>query len=228
LKKQDNESGFGYPIGDDDADTTTNILIFKETDLKTKLVPSNMKSYNIWLNPEASKVMEGLLSGSESLLEGADVAFFLADYSGESTKFHEAYNHSEPDARVKWRVASCKEFEDMKNKGVWEVIPNDKIPEGRRFVKSKWVFQIKRNGIFIARLVACGYIQVPGINFTDTYAPVINNVSFTIILIGMMVWNRKAKIIDIETAFIHGDLEECIFMVGYQVAWKWAMVNVLS
>jgi hypothetical protein len=35
-------------------------------------------------------------------------------------------------------VAICKEFEDLKNKGVWEVIPKEKIQEGRRFIKSKW------------------------------------------------------------------------------------------
>jgi hypothetical protein len=43
-KKQDNESGFGDPIGDDDSDTITNILISKEKDLK-KLDPSKMKVY---------------------------------------------------------------------------------------------------------------------------------------------------------------------------------------
>jgi hypothetical protein len=62
--------------------------------------------------------------------------------------------------------AICKEFDDMKNKGVWEVIPKEKIPEGRRCVKNKLVLKIKRNRIFNARLVACGYSQVPGIDFT--------------------------------------------------------------
>jgi hypothetical protein len=47
---------------------------------------------------------------------------------------------------------------------------------------------------------------------TDSYASVINSVSFRIILIGMMVWNLKAKIIDTESLFPHGDLEETIFM----------------
>jgi hypothetical protein len=79
-------------------------------------------------------------------------------------------------------------------------------------VKSKWVIKIKRNGIFRSRLVACGYSQLPGINFTDSYAPVINDLSFRIILIEMMVWNLKAKIIDIETTFLHGYLEESILM----------------
>jgi hypothetical protein len=37
---------------------------------------------------------------------------------------------------------------------------------------------MKRNGIFRARLVACGYSQVPGIDFNENYASVINDVSF--------------------------------------------------
>jgi hypothetical protein len=53
----------------------------KETDLKTKLDPSNMKMYNkmkllkILFSPEASKMMENLLSGRESMVKGAYVAF---------------------------------------------------------------------------------------------------------------------------------------------------------
>jgi hypothetical protein len=47
----------------------------------------------------------------------------------------------------------------MKNKGIREVTPKEKISEGRICVKSKWVFKIKRNGIFRARLVAFGYSQ---------------------------------------------------------------------
>jgi hypothetical protein len=116
------------------------------------------------------------------MLEGTDVSFFLADNSGEPTKFHEAYNHPEPDLRVKLRKVICKDFEDMKNKGLWELIPKEKTSERRICVKSKWLFKIKRNGIFRARLVAYGYGQVPGIDFTDNYSPVVDNVSFRIIL----------------------------------------------
>ena len=82
----------------------------------------------------------------------------------------------------------------------------------RRCVKHKWVFDIKRNGTFRARLVACGYTQVPGIDFTEAYSPVINDVVFRIMIILQMVWKLKAKIIDVETAFLHGDLKEEIFM----------------
>jgi hypothetical protein len=102
----------------------------------------------------------------------------------------------------------------MKNKGVCEVIPKEKIPERRGYVKSKWEFKINRSKFFSVRLVACGYRQVPGIDFTESYAPVINDVSFRVILTEMMVWNLKAKIIDIETTLLHSDLEESIEVCG--------------
>jgi hypothetical protein len=59
--------------------------------------------------------------------------------------------------------------------------------------------------IFRAILVAYGYNQIPGIDFTERNSPLMNDVSFRIILIGMIIWNLEVKIFDIETAFFHGD-----------------------
>ena len=79
-------------------------------------------------------------------------------------------------------------------------------------MKNKWVFKIKRNGVFRARLVACGYSQVPGVDFTDFYSPVINDVTFRIIIVVMMLNKLEARIINIETAFLEGELNEEIYM----------------
>ncbi|MCP4746748.1 MAG: hypothetical protein GY874_11505, partial [Desulfobacteraceae bacterium] len=40
-------------------------------------------------------------------------------------------------------------------------------------MKSKWVFKVKRNGVFRPRLVACGYSKIPGEDFTENYSPVV-------------------------------------------------------
>jgi Reverse transcriptase (RNA-dependent DNA polymerase) len=66
--------------------------------------------------------------------------------------------------------------------------------------------------VFRARLVACGYIQVPGIDFNESFAPVINDVSFRIMLIVKLVWKLQASVIDVETAFLHGNLKEEVYM----------------
>jgi hypothetical protein len=82
-KKQDNESEFGNPIDDEDSDTTTNNIISKETDLNTKLYPSNMKFYKemkrlkIKFNPEASKVMIRKICSERSLILAPAIALFL-------------------------------------------------------------------------------------------------------------------------------------------------------
>jgi hypothetical protein len=56
--------------------------------------------------------------------------------------------------------------------------------------------QSKRNGIFRARLVACGYSQVPGIDFNESFAPFLNDVSFRIMLIANLVWDMTRTVVD--------------------------------
>jgi hypothetical protein len=126
--------------------------------------------------------------------------------------FEEAWYHDCPFQRKLWREAIMNEVDKMKLYGVYKVIKRSKIPHGRKCVKHKWVLDIKRNGIFRARLVACGYSQQPGVDFTDTYSPVINDAVFRLILIIQMVYKLVGMIIDIETAFLNGDLPEEIYM----------------
>jgi hypothetical protein len=71
----------------------------------------------------------------------------------------------------------------MDKQQVWEIIKKEDIPENIRTIKCKWIFKIKRNGAFRARLVAFAFSQIPGIDFNESFAPVINNVGFQIMLI---------------------------------------------
>jgi hypothetical protein len=60
----------------------------------------------------------------------------------------------------------------MKVKEVYEKICKSELHNGRTCIKNKWIFKIKPNGIFRARR---GYIQVPGVDFHESFAPVIND-----------------------------------------------------
>jgi hypothetical protein len=73
----------------------------------------------------------------------------------------------------------------MENKKVWGITSEEEVSKERRTIKCKW---IKRNGLFRARLVACGYCKIPGIDFNESFAPVINDVSFRIMLIAKFIW----------------------------------------
>jgi hypothetical protein len=114
--------------------------------------------------------------------------------------------------KIKWKNTINKELKEMEKRGVWEIIDEKSIPINRQYIKNKWILKVKRNGIFRARLVAYGYSQVPGIDFSESFAPVLNDVSFRIMLIAKLVWDMTSTVVDIETAFLHGDLDEEIYM----------------
>ena len=140
-------------------------------------------------------------------IEKAEVTEYL-----EPNSFDGAWNHTDVVQRDKWREAIKKEFGDMNRRKVWRKMKRRDLPDNRRCVKSKWVFKVKRNGVFRARLVACGYSQIPGIDFTENYAPVINDVTWRIMIVAMLLWDLKGILIDVECAFLEGELEEEVYM----------------
>ena len=114
--------------------------------------------------------------------------------------------------RNNWQVAIRKEIKSMINRGVWRKIDKVKIPENRRLIGYKWVFRIKRDGTYRARLVALGYSQIPGVDYTDNFAPVAHDISLWIALARMMVEKLDSLVMDVETALLYGDIEEESFM----------------
>ena len=59
----------------------------------------------------------------------------------------------------------------------------------------------RENGTYCARLVALGYSQIPGVDFETNYLPIINDVTFRILLVMILVkW--YIEVVDIQIAFL--------------------------
>ena len=92
------------------------------------------------------------------------------------------------------------------------------LPLGRKAVKSKWIFKLKPsplhpNGVrYKARLVAMGYSQREGIDFHETYAPVMKIQSFRTLCAIAVEEGMHIHHMDVTTAFLYGDLEEEIYL----------------
>ena len=100
----------------------------------------------------------------------------------------------------------------MIGKGVWRQKNKSGLSTDRKLIGNKWVFKIKKNGVYRARLVALGYSQVPGVDYTENYAPVINDITYRLLLVLFHLHKYDSRIIDVETAFLYGDLDEEIYM----------------
>ena len=123
----------------------------------------------------------------------------------EPKTFQEAWHSPVEEEKQNWQISIRKGIRSMINRGVWRKIDRAMIPENRRLIGNKWVYKIKRDGTYRARLVALGYSQIPGIDYTDNFAPVAHDVR--IALARMMVEKLDSLVMDVETAFLYGFFE---------------------
>ena len=155
--------------------------------------------------------------GQLDLEEGNLFCFFFNPENEENkpqepTSFADAWNHQDPSQKSKWRDGICLEFNQMLKNGVWNRKGEDKLPADRKGIGTKWVFKIKKDGTYRARLVAKGYNQIAGVDFQHNFAPVTNEVTLRILLMTWIVKDLYAEVGDVQTAFLHGDLEEELFL----------------
>ena len=89
-------------------------------------------------------------------------------------------------------------------------------PPGRAPIKNRWVFKIKRSGQknvkFKARLVAKGFSQRPGLDYGETYSPVVKHDSLRTILSLAAAHELELLQLDVKTAFVNGDIDEELYM----------------
>jgi len=90
-------------------------------------------------------------------------------------------------------------------------------PKGKRVIKCKWIFNIRedpgtRQRRYKARLVTLGCGQRPREDYTETFAPVVRTETIRLLFSISAQENRKMRIYDVKTAFLHGKLKEEIFM----------------
>jgi len=111
-----------------------------------------------------------------------------------------------------WELAMESELASLEKMQAWEEVKDSDIPKDINVVSSKWVFKVKSDGRKKARLVARGFTQQYGIDYTETYAPVAKFASFRFLLAQAALQQLSILQFDVPTAYLNGKLEEEIFM----------------
>jgi len=135
----------------------------------------------------------------------------MRTYDTEPASFTEAV--SGPDA-AQWKGAIEEELLSLEENESWILT---ELPKGRATVKCRWVFKEKRGSEgeivrYKARLVAKGFTQQYGIDYLETYAPVVKLTSLRIILVLAAFYNFEIHQGDIKTAYLLGKLNDEIYM----------------
>ena len=129
----------------------------------------------------------------------------------EPSSYEEAV--SSPD-KEKWIQAMDEEITSLKENNTWVLVGNQR--KGKP-ISCKWVYKIKRNPDgsierYKARLVARGYTQRYGRDYTETFAPVVRFDSIRIILAIAAANQMILRQFDVKTAFLYGELHEELLM----------------
>ncbi|KAH9793669.1 retrovirus-related pol polyprotein from transposon RE1 [Citrus sinensis] len=113
-----------------------------------------------------------------------------------------------------WTQAMKEELQALHQNQTWVLVPR---PNNVNVIGSKWVYRIKyrENGTidrYKARLVAKGFTQVPGVDFDETFSPVIKATTIRLILAIAVSSKWLIKQLDVRNAFLHGLLKEIVYM----------------
>ncbi|GJR57692.1 retrovirus-related pol polyprotein from transposon TNT 1-94 [Tanacetum coccineum] len=140
----------------------------------------------------------------------------LSDAEEEDT--HEPFTYQEAlacEGSSKWKIAIKEEIDCLRKNKTWELVDH---LAGQKLVSCKWLFKIKEGieGVqkprYKARLVAHGFIQRACIDYNEVFSPVVRPKSIQVILSLTACKDYELEQLDVKTAFLHGNLEEVIYM----------------
>jgi transposase InsO family protein len=136
------------------------------------------------------------------------IKYGLLAANGEPNTLDEALTNTN------WKHAMDVEFSALQKNQTWRLVPS--VP-GRNVIDCKWVYKIKRcaDGTidrYKARLVAKGFKQRYGIDYEDTFSPVVKAATIRLVLSIAVSQGWSLRQLDVQNAFLHGVLEEEVYM----------------
>lgn len=116
--------------------------------------------------------------------------------------------------QVEWRDAMAAEFNALQVSGTWSLVPPR---HSMNVLPNKWVFCIKRKSDgsikrYKAQLVANGFHQQEGIDYVETFSPVVKHTTICSVIALAIHFKWSIRQLDVQNAFLHGYIFEEVYM----------------
>lgn len=116
--------------------------------------------------------------------------------------------------KEEWEKSMSEEIENLARNQAWDIV---KLPKGKSTVKSKWIFKTKydEDGQLVrrkSRLVALGYSQKPGLDYDQTYAPVVQKKTMRLLFAISAEKNWEIHHVDVQAAYLMAELDDEVYM----------------
>ena len=114
-----------------------------------------------------------------------------------------------------WKKAMKSEMNSLAKNNTWELVAK---PPNQKIIDSKWLQKIKEGTTleekkkYKAQLVAKGFMQREGVDSTEVFFPVVKYKTIRLVLALVAQFNYELEQMDVTIAFLHGELEEDIYM----------------
>ena len=133
------------------------------------------------------------------------------DSTEDSTEF---LTHQQALLNPHWKSAMQVEMDSIRSNRTWSLV---QLPPGKKAISSKWVYKVKPGTPgnpprYKARLVARGFQQKDGVDFLETFAPVVRWETIRILIAIAVHLNWPIHQLDFLTAFLNGILKEDVYM----------------
>uniref|UniRef100_T1IMU7 Integrase catalytic domain-containing protein n=1 Tax=Strigamia maritima TaxID=126957 RepID=T1IMU7_STRMM len=120
----------------------------------------------------------------------------------------------EADDAQHWKKAMDDEIQLHIKRGTWELISK---PPMARVIGCKWIYKRKTDPAghiikYKARLVAQGFKQIKGIDYEESYSPVVRLTTIRVILALAAIFRLQVKHYDVRSAYTHASLHETVYI----------------
>jgi histone deacetylase 1/2 len=114
----------------------------------------------------------------------------------------------------RWVKAMDAEHDALQRNKTWHLVPK---PRDKNVIGCKWVYKVKRKSDgsidrYKAQLVAKGYRQRYGLDYKDTFSPVVKAATIRLVLSVAVSRGWTLRQLDVQNAFLHGILNEEVYM----------------